>query len=138
MRTLLNFVWPDWRVGLIATFVLAAGAGLFSAWLSPRGPVTTSQALWSLVLALILGLAAGLVLGSRWSMLITPVVFMIAFELARRGISGPTVDAIHLSSTYGIIAFIVGRLFHGLLVLVPMIVGTRFEKERRQGPNGRQ
>ena len=59
-------------------------------------------------------------------MLITPVVFMIAFELARSGISGPTVDAIHLSSTYGIIAFIVGRLFHGLLDLVPMIVGTRF------------
>ncbi len=126
MRTLLTFVWSDWRIGLIVTVVLATVTGVVSAGITPRGPVTTSQALWLLVLALVLGLAAGLVMGGRWSMLITPVAFMIVFELARRGIDGPTVDVIHLSSTYGVIAFIVGRLFHGLLVLVPMIVGARY------------
>ena len=35
------------------------------------------------------------------------------------GSSGPTVDGIHLGSTYGIIAFVVGRGLHGLLSVVP-------------------
>ena len=126
MRTLLSSVWSDWRVGLIVTLVLAAGTGLLSAGLTPRGPVTTSQALWSLGLALVVGVAAGLVMSNQWSMLVAPIVFMIVFELARRGIDGPTVDTIQLSSAYGIIAFIVGRLFHGLLVLTPMILGARY------------
>ena len=63
-------------------------------------------------------------MGSRWSMLAAPVIFMVTFELARRGVQGPTVDAIQLNSAYGIIAFVTGRLFHGLLALVPMMVGT--------------
>lgn len=126
MRTFLTHSWSDLRIGFIITIVLAAGAGLLSAGITPRGPVTTAQALWSLGLALVLGLSAGLVTGSRWSMVFTPAVFMAIFELARHGIDGPTVDAIHLGSAYGVIAFIVGRLFHGLLVLIPMIVGARF------------
>ncbi|MGB2909936.1 MAG: hypothetical protein WBB55_05090 [Anaerolineales bacterium] len=124
MRTLFDYFWSDWRIGLIAAIVLAAVAGLISAWLTPRGPLTTSQALASMALALVIGVVAGLMMGSRWSMLVTPIVFAITFELARRGIDGPTVDSIHLGSTYGLIAFVVGRLFHGLLVLAPMIVGT--------------
>jgi hypothetical protein len=49
-----------------------------------------------------LGVAAGLVMGSRWSLLVTPVVFLITFEFTRRGMDGPTVDAIQLNSAYGI------------------------------------
>jgi proline iminopeptidase len=63
-------------------------------------------------------------MGSRWSMLVTPAVFVVVFELARLGVEGPTVDGIHLASTYGIIAFVLGRLVHGLLILAPMILGT--------------
>lgn len=111
-------------MGLGVTAGMAAGAGLVSAWLTPRGPVTTSQALVSLALALIIGVLAGLVMGSRWSTLVTPVVFIVVFELARLGVVGPTVDGIHLGSTYGIIAFVLGRLVHGALVLAPMMLGT--------------
>lgn len=124
MRTLLEFLWSDWRLGLVAAAALAAGAGLLSAWLTPRGPATTAQALISMAAALVIGAAAGLVTGSRWSMLLAPAVFVIVFELARLGAAGPTVDTIHLGSTYGIIAFVVGRLVHGLLVLLPMILGA--------------
>ena len=51
-----------------------------------------------------------------------PAVFAVVFELVRAGTPGPTVDGIHLGSTYGIIAFIVGRGMHGLLSLFPMVV----------------
>ncbi len=42
------------------------------------------------------------------------------------GIDGPTVDGIHLGSTYGIIAFVLGRLVPGILVLLPMILGAAY------------
>lgn len=124
MRAILETFWSDWRIGLAAAAGLAAGAGLISAWLTPRGPVTTPQALASMAVALAIGVLAGLVMGSRWSILVTPAVFAVVFELARLGMVGPTVDGIHLGSTYGIIAFVVGRLVHGVLVLTPMMLGT--------------
>lgn len=136
MPTALTYVWADWRLKLAAAGGLAVGAALISAWLTPRGPVTASQALASMVAALVLGLAGGLVLRSRWSMLLLPAVFVGAFELARLGVAGPTVDRMHLTSTYGMIAFVLGRGLHGLLVLLPMILGARFgvELAARLGP----
>ena len=61
---------------------------------------------------------------TRWAMVLAPVSFVAVFELARIGAVGPTVDRIHLSSTYGILAFAVGRGFHGLVALVPMLLGA--------------
>ena len=124
--SLLTSIWTDWRVGWIITIGVTVAAGFLGAALTPRGPVTTAQALWSLLLALILGLAVGLVTGSRWSVLAAPVIFIIVYELARLGVTGPTVDTIQLGSAYGVIAFVTGRLFHGVLILVPMMMGARF------------
>lgn len=124
MHSMLEYFWSDWKIGLVVAVGMAAGAGLISAWLTPRGPVTTAQALTSMATALVIGVVAGLVMGSRWSMLVTPAVFVVVFELARLGVDGPTVDTIHLGSTYGIIAFVLGRLVHGLLVLAPIILGS--------------
>jgi pimeloyl-ACP methyl ester carboxylesterase len=117
-------LWSDWHVGLVAAFALAAGFGLVSAWLTPRGPITTSEALISMAAALVVGVGAGLVLGNRWSILVTPVVFVVAFELARLGVEGSTVDAINFSGMYGIFAFVLGRVVHGLLVLAPLALGS--------------
>jgi Mg/Co/Ni transporter MgtE len=83
MGTLLERFWSDWRIGLAIGVVLAAVAGLISAWLTPRGPVTTPEALVSMGAALLVGLVVGLVTGSRWSILVTTVVFVFTFELAR-------------------------------------------------------
>lgn len=129
VRSLLVSVWSDARVGLAVMAGLAAGAALLGAWLTPRGPITGPEALATMALALGVGVAAGLATGSRWSLVVTPVVFLAVFELARLGTAGPTVDEIHLGSTYGLIAFIVGRGVHGLLVLLPMALGARYGVE---------
>ena len=104
---------------------VAAGWGLLAGWWTPRSPVTTSQALWSIVISVAVGLAAGAVVRSRWSLLATPVVFAVAFELSRRGTDGPTVDGIH-TTLYGLFAFAVGRGFQALISVLPMVLGAAF------------
>jgi proline iminopeptidase len=123
-RRVLDLLWSDWRIGLVAAVTLAAGFGLISAWLTPRGPTTASEALISMGAALAIGVGAGLVSGNRWSILAAPVAFAVVFELARLGVVGPTVDAINLSGMYGIFALVLGRVFHGLLVLMPLALGS--------------
>jgi pimeloyl-ACP methyl ester carboxylesterase len=126
MKKIDTNLWSNWKVGIAGAAALSAGAALISAWLTPRGPITTSQTLISMIAALVIGGIAGFLTGSRWSILITPAVFMGVFELARLGVEGPTVDSINLGSTYGIIAFVLGRLAHGLFVLIPMVIGTQY------------
>lgn len=126
MRTLMDCLWARPGAGLGMAMVIAAGAGLTAAWLTPRGPVDGTEALVWMAVALIVGVAAGLVMSSRWSMLLAPVAFVVAFELARLPVSGPTVDAIQLGSMYGIIAFVVGRGVHAALVLLPMVLGSTY------------
>ena len=46
--------------------------------------------------------------------------------MVRIGSDGPTVDGIHPGSTYGILAFAVGRWFHGVVTLVPIPLGAAF------------
>lgn len=123
-RAVLDLLWSDWRLGALVGFALVAGFGLISAWLTPRGPITTSEALISMGAALVVGVGAGLVLANRWSILVTPAVFAVVFELARLGVDGPTVDAINFSGMYGIFAFVLGRGVHALLVLAPLALGS--------------
>jgi hypothetical protein len=126
MRSFFAYVWSDWRFGYAIVIGLCIIVGLMAAKLTPRGPVTPSQALVSMFFAILIGLTVGFVTGSRWSMLVTPVFFVIVFEIARLSVDGPTVDGIHLSSTFGIFAFVLGRLFHSLLVLAPMVLGASY------------
>ena len=108
-------------------WTLALGAALAwalaSAVLMPRGPVSTAESLACLGVGLVLGLAAGYVTRSRWAMLVTPAVFVVGYELVRLPIDGPSVDGVHLSM-YGAIALVTGRVFHGLVALLPMVVGA--------------
>jgi proline iminopeptidase len=122
-------LWSDRRIGFIVAAGLAGAAALMAAWLTPRGPITTPQALGSIVGGLVVGIGAGLVTGSRWTMLLTPIVFMAVFEVARFNVDGPTVDDIRLGSIYGIFAFALGRGLHGVLVLLPMALGARYGVE---------
>ena len=112
--------------GLLVAAGLAAVFAFVGAVLTPRGPVTTADALGSLLVAMVIGLGAGLAMGNRWSLLVAPMVYALVFELARLGATGPTIDAIHLDSTLGVIAFIVGRVAHGILVFVPMMTGALY------------
>ena len=90
----------------MAAVALAAAWALLAGWWTPRGPLTTAQALTTMAVSLLAGAAVGFTMRSRWSFLVTPVVFAVVFELVRMGSVGPTVDVPHLS-TYGVIAFAV-------------------------------
>jgi hypothetical protein len=58
MQALLHDVWSDWKRKGAVGAGLAASAGLLSAFLTPRGPITVPQALVSMAAALLLVIAA--------------------------------------------------------------------------------
>jgi pimeloyl-ACP methyl ester carboxylesterase len=78
----------------------------------------------AIAISVIVGAVTGLVLRSRWALLLGPVTFMAAFELARMDTAGPMVDGIHLGSLYGFVAFALGRGLHAALALAPMLLGA--------------
>lgn len=119
-ETLWEHPAASWGVALGAPAVYGVLAGVWT----PRGPHTTFEVLTAMGLALVVGLVVGWALRSRWAMLLGPVVFMGVFELTRVGASGPTVDGIHLGSELGFVAFLTGRGIHGLLTLLPMLLGA--------------
>jgi len=120
-KDILTPIWQHPWAGTAATVVLAALAGLLVALTMPYGPTTAGRAIIILALGLAVGLAAGLLMRSRWALLVAPLAYMAAVELARRGLAGPTVGPIRLDQTFGILAFILGRGFHGLVGLLPML-----------------
>jgi proline iminopeptidase len=119
-RTLWEHPAATWGVALGTP----AGYGVLAGVWTPRGPHTTFEVLTAMLLALLVGLAAGWALRSRWAMLLAPVVFMGVFELTRMGTTGPTVDGINLGSELGFVAFLTGRGIHGVLTLLPMVLGA--------------
>lgn len=120
LTKLLGPIWRDWRIGTATAAGLAVGWGITSGTLMPRGPLTTAQTLTTMAVSALLGLAAGLLMRSRWAMLLAPALFVATVELSRIDAEGPTVDGFS-ASTYGILALVVGRGFHGLVALLPMI-----------------
>jgi len=119
----LSAAWRNpwaWRATALAVPAVAAPP---LALAMPRGPITNGEALTTMVVGLLVGLIAGFAMRSRWAMLVSPFTFVAVFELARLGTDGATVDGIHLS-TYGFMAVAVGRGIHGLLALLPMVLGS--------------
>lgn len=119
----LESLWASRWLGVAAVLALASAWGLVAALWTPRGPLTTGEALWSMVICLAVGALGGFIMRSRWAALIAPVAFAVSFELARLGVSGPTVDGIEISF-FGLMAFVVGRGFHALLSLVWLALGA--------------
>ena len=113
--------------GWLVAAVLAALTGAAWAWLMPRGPITAPQAVGSLAAAFVLGVVAGLVTGRQRSGLLAALAFATTFEVVRLaiiGITGPTVGPLSLGSTYGLIAFALGRGVDALVLLAPILVGA--------------
>ncbi len=123
VRTQLVPLWSNRWYGLIAAAGSAAVWAVIAASWTPRGPLTTSQALWSVVFSTAVGAVAGLTARSRWTALVAPAAFAMVVELVRLGTDGPLVDGPHFS-TYGLLALIVGRGVHGLVSLAPMALGA--------------
>jgi proline iminopeptidase len=110
-------------IGAATGATLPALWGVLAGWWMPRGPLDTSEAVWSIVISAAVGAAAGSASRSRWAVLVAPVAFTGAVELARLGTDGPTVDR-PAFTTYGIIALVVGRGFHAVVSVVPMLLGA--------------
>lgn len=123
---LLVPLWEHRWAGAAVTAGIAALAGLLVAATMPHGPATAPQALSVMALGLLVGLTAGLVMRSRWALLLTPIAYLLAVELAQRGVAGPTVGAMRLEGTFGILALLLGRGFHGLVGLLPMLLAAAF------------
>ena len=121
---LLQLLWRQPLVGAALALAAAAVVGLLVGLTMRRGPTTAAQALIVMATGLVVGLAAGLVWPSRWALLLAAVGHALGVELGRLGTVGPTAGAIRLNEAYGILALILGRGFHGLLALMPMILGT--------------
>jgi len=110
-------------LGGAAAIGLGALCALVSSVPMSRGPVSDGQALIVIAVSLLIGLAAGYVMRSRWAVLLAPMAYIGAYELSRVGISGASLEVIRFDSIYGIAAFAAGRGVHGLIALLPMVVG---------------
>lgn len=102
----------------------------------PRGPVTAAQALALMGTGIVVGLAAGFILHSRWAMVLVPAVHVGTFELGRLGAHGPTVDGVHPDTTFGILGFLVSRGFYGLAGVLPMLVAAAYGAALARRLNG--
>jgi pimeloyl-ACP methyl ester carboxylesterase len=120
----LATIRADRRLGLAVAVGVGVLGGLVSALVMPRGPVTAQQGLVAMAIGLGIGLAAGLALRTTWAVIPAALAFMVAMEIGRIGAVGPTVDAVRFDSVFGILAVVVGRGLHGLLVFVPMLFGA--------------
>ena len=111
--------WTRW----LGAAGLVAGAGAISGVLTPRGPVTVTESLATMLLAVSAGVGAGWLLRSRWLAMALPVLYAVAFELTRLPAQGPTVDLLNLDGIYGWLAASSGRGVHGLLVFPALLAG---------------
>jgi pimeloyl-ACP methyl ester carboxylesterase len=117
-------LWQDRRLNVALAVGIAALAGLLVSVALPRGPTTQAQALLLLAGGALVGALAGLMMRSRWAVLLAPLVHVVALELARPQLAGPTAGAIRLDSTYGMLAFVLGRGLYALVALIPMLLGA--------------
>lgn len=111
------------RLPLLFALLLAVVWGAAAALWTPRGPLTNTQALWSIAISAGVGFGAGRLLRSRWSVLITPCAYAMSLELCRLSVSGPSVDPPH-PSLFGAVALVAGRGVHALLSLLPMALAA--------------
>lgn len=102
-----------------AVLVAAAAWGAASGVLLPRGPLSGAEAIISVAVSAAVGAAIGWVLPRWYWRLAGGAVFVLALELARLGVSGPTVDWPAIT-TYGVIAFVTGRGVQFFFTLLPM------------------
>jgi len=110
---------------MIIVLMITFLAGFLYGKYAPRGPLTTQQVLILLAVSLLTGLVSGFFADSRVVRIITPVAIWAAFEVSRMGTVGPTVDRLNLATTYGVIAFFLGRVIPFLLMLLPVFVGIQ-------------
>ena len=114
---------PRWP-GALAAGLISIGAGWFSAVVLPLGPVTAAQGVGLMLAGIATGALAGLGLRSRWAMLLAPSAYLVALEGTRGVGLVPTVGELRLDTSYGVLAFLLGRVVPAALAVLPMVLGA--------------
>jgi pimeloyl-ACP methyl ester carboxylesterase len=114
---------------LVGAVLVAAAWGVIAGLWTPRGPLTSAEALTSIVISAAVGFLAGRLTRSRWAVAAGPLGYAVAFELTRLAASGPSVDLPH-PSVFGVLVLVTGRGLHGLLALLPMMAGAAYGHRR--------
>ena len=122
-RPTIGWLTLDGSLPGAAALAISLAAGLLTALVAPRGPTTMANALVVMALGLGVGVFGGALARTRWILLPLAVAHMVGIELGRLDIVGPTLD-IRFDNTFGIIAFVLTRGIHGLLVFLPMTLGV--------------
>lgn len=120
----LDWLWQPPGIGAFVAIGLSGLFGVLAAILTPRGSVTTAQAFGTIAAALVVGLAAGFVFPSRWTLAAAPIAFTTVFEVGRMGYVGASVDMPSFGSTLEVLAFAVGRALPALITLLPMAAAS--------------
>lgn len=123
--------------GVTAT-AAAVLLGLVIAQTMPRGPATAAQALIVMITSLAVGYSSAWIMLSPWAMVLTPLAYMLAIEVGRFHVVGPTVDGLRLDEAFGILALILGRGFHGLVGVLPIVLGAYWGWTVRQSRTATQ
>ncbi|MBE2221361.1 MAG: alpha/beta hydrolase [Anaerolineae bacterium] len=120
MPAVKNNRWLETAVSIGSISLL----GIVTALAVPYGPITQTQVWLVMASSLVAGLIVGFLMRTPWAMLLAPVVYILTFELVRSNGIVPTIGAIRLDNSYGILALLMGRGFHGLVALLPLILGS--------------
>ena len=113
----------DRRVAIAVAVGIAVAGGLLTSFVAPRGPTTTATALVVMAVALVVGVLGGALGRSRWILVALVAAYVIGVEAGRIDVVGASLD-LRFDNPYGIIAFVLTRGVHLLLVLPPLAFGT--------------
>ncbi|MCA0253828.1 MAG: alpha/beta hydrolase [Actinobacteria bacterium] len=126
--------WP----GPIAATLISIGAGWLSGVLLPLGPTTAAHGIALMLGGAATGALAGLGMRSRWAMLLAPAAYLVALEAARGTDGVPSVGELRLDSSYGVLAFLLGRVIPAGLAVMPMVLAADWGSDHiRRGCQGR-
>lgn len=110
------------RAGL--ALLCGAGAGVVAGALQPRGPVTEVEALALIAGGVAVGILAGAVSRTRWSILAAPAGYLLVFELTRATAGLPSTGPLVLDSAFGPLAYVLGRLVPWSLGVAALAIGA--------------
>lgn len=129
---LLQQFWHSRLMAAVLTSSIALSVGFTIMRVFPRGPATALQALIVMCCGFLVGCIAGLAM--RWrspskgrshlAMLLAPTAYIIAAEIGQLNRVGPTVGPIRLDESFGLLALLLGRGFHGLVGVLPIVAGV--------------